>query len=233
VLLRFSEDMRPVEIATHLGIPQATVRSRLSRGCAMLRSELDETYGNDGRAWSVKLLPLAQLAARTSASISKGAADAARTSIGLASSTRSLTLIGVATAAALMLVIGPRWRPISNELPLTRRSMSELTAQVEGGSIAAMAPRDRALSNHAIPTEFVANVERTSAHSIITGRVQDSEGRPIAGVGVRLLHNRWAVPGTGSVAIARTHADGQFRHAAAEGMTGERSLEMWAIAQSG
>ncbi len=59
VLLRFYENLPPRKIAARQGVPVATVKSRLHRGLAMLRTRLDESYGSDRRAWVCALLPLA------------------------------------------------------------------------------------------------------------------------------------------------------------------------------
>lgn len=58
VLLRFNEDMQPIEIAAHLKISPATVRSRLKRGLDLLREDFDERHGKDGRSWAIALAPL-------------------------------------------------------------------------------------------------------------------------------------------------------------------------------
>lgn len=57
VLLRYYEDLPPRRIASRLGIPVNTVRSRLRRAHALLRGKLDREHG--GRAaWSTAFLPL-------------------------------------------------------------------------------------------------------------------------------------------------------------------------------
>lgn len=56
VLLRFYDDLPPRRIAERMGVPVATVRSRIRRGLERLRSELDDSHG--GRAaWALALLP--------------------------------------------------------------------------------------------------------------------------------------------------------------------------------
>jgi RNA polymerase sigma factor (sigma-70 family) len=57
LLLRFFDDLPSAEIARRLGVPAATVRSRLRRGLDLLRSRLDETHGTR-RTWTLALLPL-------------------------------------------------------------------------------------------------------------------------------------------------------------------------------
>jgi len=57
VLLKFFEDLSPLEIAKRLERPQSSVNTQLSRGLEKLRERLDGEYGNR-RAWCVALAPL-------------------------------------------------------------------------------------------------------------------------------------------------------------------------------
>lgn len=72
VLLRYFEDLPPRRIATRLEVPVETVRTRLARGLAQLRTRMDGEYG-DRSSWCAALAPLlaprdlAQLAGRGSA----------------------------------------------------------------------------------------------------------------------------------------------------------------------
>lgn len=59
VLLRFYEDLTPAEIASRLGIPVATVWTRLSRALERLRGGLDRAYRGDRQAWCGVILPWA------------------------------------------------------------------------------------------------------------------------------------------------------------------------------
>ncbi len=58
VLLRFYEDLHPREIAARLGIPAATVRTRLSRALEKLRCRFDEDHGGRREEWCLAFLPL-------------------------------------------------------------------------------------------------------------------------------------------------------------------------------
>lgn len=58
VVLAYFEDLTPKQIAKRLGIPSATVRTRLHRARGRLRDRLDELHGGDGQAWISGLLPL-------------------------------------------------------------------------------------------------------------------------------------------------------------------------------
>lgn len=59
LLMRFHDGLPPREIARVLGIPVATVKSRLERALAKLRLALDREHGGDRRAWLSAVLPLA------------------------------------------------------------------------------------------------------------------------------------------------------------------------------
>ncbi len=63
--LRFLEGQPPRQIATRLGVPVATVHSRIQRGLARLRVRLDARHGGDRRAWLVGLGPWVQPANAT------------------------------------------------------------------------------------------------------------------------------------------------------------------------
>ena len=56
VLLRYYDGLTPAEIGARLGVPAATVRSRLTRGLDRLRGRLREI---DPAGWHAALLPLA------------------------------------------------------------------------------------------------------------------------------------------------------------------------------
>ncbi len=56
ILLRYYEDRPPREIAKRLNLPVETVRTRIKRGLAQLRKNLDAVYGGDGHSWCIALL---------------------------------------------------------------------------------------------------------------------------------------------------------------------------------
>ncbi len=59
VLLVYFDGYSAAAVARQLEIPGATVRSRLKRGLACLRDQLDHEHGGDRRAWTVALAPWA------------------------------------------------------------------------------------------------------------------------------------------------------------------------------
>lgn len=71
IYLRWYEGLPPREIARRMEVPVETVRSRIKRGLARLRSELDEEFG-DRESWALVLLPLARVE-RTGSGLGLGA----------------------------------------------------------------------------------------------------------------------------------------------------------------
>lgn len=61
LILRFHGGHEASEIASRQGVPVATVRSRLQRALARLRTQLDTRYGGDRQAWCLALISLGQL----------------------------------------------------------------------------------------------------------------------------------------------------------------------------
>ncbi|MHC4931186.1 MAG: sigma-70 family RNA polymerase sigma factor [Planctomycetota bacterium] len=59
VYLRYFEGLTAEQIGRRLGVPGATVRSRLKRALERLRHRLDGEHGGDRRSWCLALVPLA------------------------------------------------------------------------------------------------------------------------------------------------------------------------------
>ena len=55
VVLRFWHGLPPRAIARRLGVPVNTVRSRIQRGLARLREQLDGRHGGERMGWAVPL----------------------------------------------------------------------------------------------------------------------------------------------------------------------------------
>ena len=58
ILLRYWDALPPREIAARLGVPVETVRTRLKRAFARLRTTLDAEHGGDRRSWTLALVPV-------------------------------------------------------------------------------------------------------------------------------------------------------------------------------
>ncbi|MBI4879079.1 MAG: sigma-70 family RNA polymerase sigma factor [Planctomycetes bacterium] len=69
ILLRFYEDLPVSQVALRLGVPRATVKTRIARGLARLRGRLDARYGGERKGWCLALAPLAGLEAKAAASL--------------------------------------------------------------------------------------------------------------------------------------------------------------------
>lgn len=113
VVLRYFENRTPASIAGELGMPAATVRTRLHRGLERLRQALDDEFddgaGSGRSAWHAALLPLAGLDASLAPmalSVPKSAAtasaDAAANTGGIAMGTSKL----VVSLSVLVVAIG-------------------------------------------------------------------------------------------------------------------------------
>jgi protocatechuate 3,4-dioxygenase beta subunit len=58
ILLRFFEELPPRMVAVRMRTPLETVRTRIKRGLAQLRSRLEEAHGSGEQGWRAALLPL-------------------------------------------------------------------------------------------------------------------------------------------------------------------------------
>ena len=108
ILLRFVSGHDPAEVARRLGVPHATVRTRLKRGIEQLRARLDATVEGGRRAW---LIPFATFPfpETASAAASGVAASTALTQTKTATSTIALLTMKkttVALLAAAALIVG-------------------------------------------------------------------------------------------------------------------------------
>ena len=97
LLLRYVGGLEPSEIARQLELPPATVRSRIARGLAEVRSELDRRHGRR-EAWLALLAPEAVVRGGTAAVVVGG---------GIGMSTKWIAAAALAAAAALLWVGRP------------------------------------------------------------------------------------------------------------------------------
>ncbi|MEW6743234.1 MAG: sigma-70 family RNA polymerase sigma factor [Planctomycetota bacterium] len=127
ILLRYYECLPPRRIASSLGIPVDTARTRIKRGLAQLRARLDQLYG-DRSTWVSALAPVAGLrvAGATAAST---VATLAGASIMTAKMKLGILLAAVVLAAGVLLWIGIAAGP------------RELTSSTPGRTASSAAPR--------------------------------------------------------------------------------------------
>ncbi|MEM6673417.1 MAG: sigma-70 family RNA polymerase sigma factor, partial [Planctomycetota bacterium] len=83
VVQRYLMDRPPREIARRTGVPLETVKSRLKRGLAAMRADLDRQHGGDRRAWAVGLAGAFDLSLEVPATglVSRGAQPVPATSV--------------------------------------------------------------------------------------------------------------------------------------------------------
>jgi RNA polymerase sigma factor (sigma-70 family) len=125
ILLRYFDDLSPAQIAEHLGLCAATVRSHLARGLARLRRDLDANCGGDRTRWT-RALALFQ---------AKGAAAHTAGFLGTVLMT-TMQKLGVVLALALAGIGTYWWRtgadgPAFPQTPDEREVLGSATAPEE------------------------------------------------------------------------------------------------------
>lgn len=159
--LRFFDDLPPRLIASHLGHPVETVKTRIKRGLARLRTRLDERYRGSRSAW-------------------RGLAFAIGGSGGGLIVTTNSKVAGLAAAAALLAVAG---------FVVERRGSGaeRLDARAPSGtppSLAAERDADGGRARVAGVVGPAAWRTRIGELPLASGRCIDARGEPIAGVAV-------------------------------------------------
>jgi len=135
LILRFFENKKPAEIADQLGIPAATVRTRLKRGLDMLRARLDRDSGGDRRSWCLSLIPLAR--SRLAPAVS-----AAPVTLTIGAFAMKKSVLWVA-ASLLLLGSTPLWLPRTFSRAEPPRSFADTPSRSEPGSTGAPAESRR------------------------------------------------------------------------------------------
>jgi RNA polymerase sigma factor (sigma-70 family) len=212
VLLRFLEDQPPRAIAKQLGVPVATVRTRLQRALARLREQLDGQFG-DRRAWLLVGLTIPQPRHVLAA------AGLVPTCLHLAAFVMHTKKL-VAAAALLALVA----------IPVTLMlSRPRVPTPPDYGSTAPIAAAFTP-ANDTAPSDAAAAAARAAvatASGTLTGRVVDMTGAPIAGAELHPWppYHRERLADDGVLAHERTAtsaADGSFTFP-------PRAAEKWGI----
>jgi len=185
ILRRYFQGEAPRVIAARLGVPLATVKTRLARALARLRATLDERHGGDGKRWLLALIPLVRPAPLVP----------------------RVALAAVA-AAALLLALAPRllraWRAeASPALAALGAGPEEPPASADARPPALAQPARAALESASpSPPSFAG----PAVAQLVRGRVRTADGAALAGV---VLELRAAEPEAGT-AIALSDARGAF-----------------------
>lgn len=187
LILRYFAGLEPSEIAAREGVPPATVRTRLKRGLEKLREELDRRHGGRG-AWSALFLGLFdRIDAAAAPPLAAGPA-----AVGGGIAMHLGWKLGMAAAAvALTAWVGWEILGVEDAVARTRRSAELENAALERPSSDPKAP-DLSLGAAPVDSERrsadalavsnpAAEAPVVAAAALVSGRVVDAGGRPIAG----------------------------------------------------
>lgn len=176
--LRFFEELAPGAIATRIGTPLETVRTRLRRGLAELRARMDRAHGGERENWAPALLAFA-----------RGATPSAAASTGLAGATGKAAgaMAGKLGVTAAVLVLGTvGWFVWSRADGEVRRVEPPVLAQAlveEAAAAVAPAPGGEAETREVSVAEPAreanpSGTARTSETRTVEGRVvvEDESG---------------------------------------------------------
>lgn len=209
VLLRYFESLPPRAVAERLGLPVATVRTRLSRALARLRARLDAEHGGERGPWVAALAPLCtKLNAPT---FGWGALIAMNAKIVIACV--ALSALGAAAwwiSGSAGVATGPE-DPRAASAARTSAPMELPPVESVPGALAARESMARA---EAVQSDASTRLAPTAASApaappaSLRGRVLDADGRGLPGA-VVLARARPGADGPGD-ARATAGADGAF-----------------------
>lgn len=194
VLLRFFEALSTREIAQHLNQPEATVRTHLARGLALLRARLDRRHGGDRTAWALLAAPIPATSVPVVTTL-------------LAMNVKLALAVPAVCAAALVWYLG-RDGSHAPSGPLA-------AAENEGGRVELQAPRIelepgavREPAPGAPATEVVTGATGPAvlAERFLLGQVIDVDSRPVPEARIVLVPNS----GAASEALATSDGEGKF-----------------------
>ena len=188
VLLRFFEDLPLKAIADRMRAPLETVRTRLRRGLAMLRSELE---AKESKAWPVALLPLLGAPGAK-------AATAAGIGVLLMSKTKAIALVAIAIALSIgvWLAASGRLWPETPKPDQTDTSLQPPPADLRAAEKPAQTPANDSAAAQIRPKPFVdeetgaagtrrgAASEATPDGAAIEGEVLSPDGEAVEGATV-------------------------------------------------
>lgn len=186
LVLRYYEDLPPREIAARTGVPVATVKSRLARGLASLRSTLDDDHGGDRAAWAGILAPWVLPAEPPVAAPPRGATTGgtATAAGGLLMNTK--LLLGLAAVAAGAFLWTRGGAPSAPGESLAESEVHPSARAPLPGDSGPSRPRSSAGDpRSAVPSGSTTALEPTPT-TTLRGLVLDASGAPLGGLEVRL-----------------------------------------------
>jgi len=183
VLLRFFDDLAPRAIARQLGVPLATVHSRLQRGLARLRERLDRRPGCERRAWVAMLLSF--LSPPSSPSPLPLPAPILGALV-MHAKTVSLTLVALVLCVVALRWLSPALTGARDDPNPGVEPSREPTraADVRGADV----EQDLAPDEGRVPLRIVEGPQEHAAvvapGALLRGRVLDAEALPLAGISI-------------------------------------------------
>jgi RNA polymerase sigma factor (sigma-70 family) len=177
VVLRFYDDLPPAEIAKRLGVPVETVRTRLKRAIARLRSDLDHSHDGDRSAWALALAPFAGLAAtRANSAVLAGQAASRggrRSSGAIAAAPVVLLIAGIALWS-----LWPRSDSVRDAAPAARVAPTPATEPSDAPLVAGAGAS----------TERIARARVAAGTGALVAKLRfEDGGDPAAGVRARVV----------------------------------------------
>ena len=197
LVLRFFDGLSPRAIAARQGLPAKTVYTRIERGLAKLREQLDARFGNDRAVWVGAMLALPNPGWSWTSTI-KGAST-----MGLGIKIAGATVAVVVGALVLMQTDAQH----EGDTP-TRAPRMLATSDAQPGALEndQLPPQSTLLERIPSPTSEANEPEPeaplAAVASALSGHVHGTDGQPLAGVGVRVR--------SGNEARATTDAMGRF-----------------------
>jgi RNA polymerase sigma-70 factor (ECF subfamily) len=181
LVLRFWHDLPPRAIARRLGIPVATVKSRLQRGLGELRQRLDATSG-DRRQWIVALAPFAVPAVGATAVAGTNLTFAALLPLALTTMKTLLLLFGIGIGLLLWPWLTARpGAPVRPDEPATTRIVATSPSDEQQ-------QRDQAHTNAGSAAPLPRESADAPPRCTVVGRILGDDGLPIANAQLRLAH---------------------------------------------
>jgi RNA polymerase sigma factor (sigma-70 family) len=217
IFLRYFEARETTEIARLEGVAVETVRTRLKRGLARLREQLDVEFGGDRKTWVSALLPVI------------GPATQAPPLVSLAGIGMLVVNAKWIAAALAVLLAGMLWlffRADSEKVADARlapaRAAAPAPRPTERAEVAASGVRSAIDAPvEAANAEVAQGVAPANAGSLVAapatdaervaGRVIDVAARPLAGLGIAAIASDSEMEATGVPPQAHSDVEGRFQ----------------------
>ncbi len=205
IVRRYFDDVPPREIASELGIPVKTVKTRLARALEKLRERLDREHGSDRGAWMALFVPWVQAHGPAAAG---GLLMNAKIKAAIAVALVAGTIAAVVHFTSLETPIAEHAAPAMADAPLLDASELPADELADSGEISlertavanAPAPAAKPIETPAAPT------------SLVHGRVLDLDGSPVPNIEIFGSASP-ALSTRRENALARTDSTGEFEFA--------------------